>query len=97
MEDLEDLNDDNSTIIMFGENGEEIEFTVVDAMEHNGTNYLLVIETELAFEDESEAMILKEVSENGEDFFYATIEDDNEFDKIVNLFQSDNEEYEIEV
>lgn len=97
MDELDDLNDANEIITMFGDDGEEVEFTVINAMEHNGTNYLLVIETEFADDNETEALLLKEISENGEEFFYATVDDDIEFDKIAELFQIDNDDYEIEL
>jgi uncharacterized protein YrzB (UPF0473 family) len=95
--DIEDLDEANEIITMFGDDGEEIEFTVINAMEYDGTNYLLVIETEFSEDDDTEALLLKEVSENGKDFFYATVEEDEEFEKMVEIFSADNDNYELEL
>ena len=76
------------------ETGEEIEFVVVDRKEHNGAEYILVVESKDIDDDEAEAAILKVVNESEEDITYSVIEDDDEFEAAAGLFESDD--YDVE-
>ncbi len=85
------------TVIMTDEEtGEEIEFAIIDNAQHNGNRYLLVVESEYIDDEESEAIILKEVSLEGDDVTYALVEDDEEFDAVADVFSSMGEEYDVE-
>ena len=53
------------------DNGEEIPFFVVEETKIAGENYLLVTDSE---DDEADAYILREVSENTEESFYEMLE-----------------------
>ncbi|MEA4972054.1 hypothetical protein SDC9_70530 [bioreactor metagenome] len=93
----DDMDDDEemSVITMTDdETGEEIEFVVIDRKNCNGTEYILVIESKNIDDDEAEAAILKVVGESEEDITYSVINDDDEFDAVAALFNSD--EYEVE-
>ncbi len=71
-------------IIITAEDGEEIEFYVVDQTRVNGTNYLLVTEAE---EDEAEAYILKDTSaEEDEEAVYEFVDDDEELNALAKVF-----------
>ncbi len=101
MSDNFNINDDMDnetveTIIMTDENGEDVEFVIVDQVTMDGNNYILVVESEYIDDVDAEAEILKEVSQEGEDSVYEVIEDDEEFERVAELF-SDNDEYDIEV
>lgn len=89
-------NETVETIIMTDENGEDVEFVIVDQVTMDGNNYILVVESEYIDDVDAEAEILKEVSQEGEDSVYEVIEDDEEFERVAELF-SDNDEYDIEV
>ena len=78
------------------ETGEEIEFAIIDSVKDNGIKYILVIENEFIDDEQSEAMILKEMTDN-QDITYAVIEDEEEFDMVATLFQQVNDEYELEM
>ncbi len=96
-ENFDDFDDDAvDTIIMTDENGEDIEFVIVDQVTMDGTNYILVVESEFVDDVDSEAEILKEVSQEGEESIYEVIEDDEEFAKVAELF-AENDDYDIEV
>jgi len=107
MSDLKDLNGfDNEeneelyeTIIMTDDEGNEVEFIVVDSAEDSGNSYLLVIEAGQDEEDEDdvEAFIFKETQENDESYVYDIIEDEKEFERIAALFQSSGDDYDIEL
>ena len=65
------------------DNGEEIPFFVVEETKIAGENYLLVTNSE---DDEADAYILREVSENTEESFYEMLEDDDKINAISKVF-----------
>ena len=65
------------------DNGEEIPFFVVEETKIAGENYLLVTDSE---DDEADAYILREVSENTEENFYEMLEDDEKINAISKVF-----------
>ena len=72
------------TIIMQGENGEEIEFEVIETTRLGGVDYSLVCDTE----DKESAYILKDVSQVEEETsVYEFVEDDKEYDAIAAIFK----------
>lgn len=84
-------------VTMTDESGEEIEFSIIDNVACGGERYLLVVETELMDDDETDAIILKEVSINTDDVTYELVEDDAEFDRVADLFAQKGEEYSVEI
>ena len=72
------------TIIMLGENGEELEFEVIETTKLGAVDYYLVCDTE----DEESAYILKDVSKMEEEVsVYEFVEDDKEYDAIAAIFK----------
>ena len=65
------------------DNGEEIPFFVVEETKIAGENYLLVTDSE---DDEADAYILREVSENTEESFFEMLEDDDKINAISKVF-----------
>lgn len=65
------------------DNGEEIPFFVLEETKIAGENYLLVTDSE---DDEADAYILREVSENTEESFYEMLEDDEKINAISKVF-----------
>ncbi|MBR4015464.1 MAG: DUF1292 domain-containing protein [Anaerotignum sp.] len=84
-------------VTMTDENGDEIEFSIIDNVACGGERYLLVVETELMDDDETDAVILKEVSINADDVTYELVEDDAEFDRVADLFAQKGEDYEVQM
>ena len=84
-------------VTMTDENGDEIEFSIIDNVACGGERYLLVVETELMDDDETDAIILKEVSINTDDVTYELVEDDAEFDRVADLFAQKGEDYTVEM
>ena len=77
-----------------GEN-ETVGFFVVEETRINGVSYLLVTESE---EDEAEAYILKDLSEDGEeDARYIFVEDDDELEAVSKVFAELLEDVDIEL
>lgn len=72
------------------EEGNEHEFELMDIMEENGTVYYALVpyveDPEAMIEEDTELVVLKVgEDENGEEFL-ATIDNDDEYDRIGKLF-----------
>ncbi|MCI8702737.1 MAG: DUF1292 domain-containing protein [Anaerotignum sp.] len=84
-------------VTMTDNDGAEVEFSIIDNVACGGERYLLVVETELMDDDETEAIILKEISINMDDVTYELVEDDAEFHRVADLFAQKGEDYEVEL
>ena len=89
--------DEFEIVTMTDEDGTEVEFSIIDQLACGGERYLLVVETEGMDEEETDALILKELSINTDDVTYELVEDDAEFDRIADLFAQKGEEYEVRI
>ena len=93
----DELMEEFETVTLTDEDGCEIEFAIIDSLENEGNTYILAVETQMLDDDESEAELFKKVkTDDGEDA-YEIIEDDTEFDRIAELFQSSGSEYDVEI
>ena len=71
-------------IIITAEDGEKIELFVIEQTKLEGSNYLLVTESE---DEEAEAYILKDIStENDADAVYEFVDDENVLDALAKVF-----------
>ena len=99
-EDLDmDFEDDENTIIMTDDEGNDVEFTIISMLEHEGTNYILALESEYLDDEEASATVLKEVSSDdvdSEEMLFEPIMDDEEFFKVIELFKNQSDEFDIE-
>lgn len=65
---------------------ESVEFYVLEQTKLGGNQYLLVTDTQ---EGDGEALILKEVSEQGlKESVYETVEDDTELEAVAAVFEN---------
>ena len=70
------------------EDQESVDFYIIEETRVNGINYLLVTESEDEEDEEAEAYILKDTSEDGDkDGCYVFVEDDTEFDAVYKVFE----------
>lgn len=68
-----------------GAEGDKVEFYVLEQTRIGGTDYILVTDAE---EGDSEALILKDLSGDGEEeAVYAIVEDEKELAAIAQVFQ----------
>ena len=74
--------------IRFVPDGQDaVEFYVLEQTTIGGVNYILVTDAEE--DEEGEAYILKDMSENdAEERVYAMVEDDDEFDAVAGVFEN---------
>ncbi len=85
------------TIIMKDDEGAEVEFFVVNAVESEGKKYMLIVETESYDLDEPEAYIIKEVGESGDEMAFEFVDDENEYARVAVLMSDEDNEYEIKL
>ena len=97
MEFDDDENEELRIITMVDDEGDELEFFVINELVDNGVSYLLLIESEFADDEESDAIIFKMTSNDNDQPVYEEIEDDEEFERIAGLFAKDSDEYDLEV
>lgn len=95
MAENDELMDEFETVTL-EDNGEEIEFVILDSVEDNGNIYVLAVETDQIEDEEAEANLFKKIkTDDGE--VYELIDDDDEFNKIAGIFQlTSNEDYDVE-
>ncbi|MBR5733894.1 MAG: DUF1292 domain-containing protein [Lachnospiraceae bacterium] len=75
-------------ILFTGENGEKVEFFVIEEAKLNGTNYLLVTESEDEDDEEAMAYIMKQVAKNSDkDLTYEFVEDEKEIEAVAGLLE----------
>ena len=75
-------------------NGEAVSFFVLEQTRIGGVNYILGTEEE---EGDSEALILKDLSADGEvESVYAIVEDDEELSAVADVFSSMMEDVTLE-
>ncbi len=71
------------------EDGNEQEFELMDIMEENGTIYYALVpyleDPEAMIQEDTELVVLKVGEENGEEFL-STIDDDDEYERIGEMF-----------
>lgn len=73
-----------STIVLIDEEGNEVSFEVIDVIEFEGLHYAILLPEER--EDES-ALVFKIEEEDGEDVL-REIEDDEEWERVVEYWNS---------
>ncbi|MBE5912561.1 Protein of unknown function [Pseudobutyrivibrio sp. C4] len=73
-------------IILSGADGEDLPVYVIEETQLSGVKYLLVCDSQDENED-ADAFILKEVSEDNGEVIYDVVEDDVEFDAVAKLFE----------
>lgn len=84
-----DLNED-SFITLTDENGNELDFLLLDVMEYEGTDYMVLmpLTDEDGAEDEEELFFLRaDKTEDGE--VYSSIEDENLLNAIADAYEKE--------
>lgn len=77
---------ENDTIILTDEDGNETEFEFVDSFDFEGNTYYALVPSG---DESGEYVLLRlEQDENGEDIL-STIDDDDEFDRVADYFEDE--------
>lgn len=87
---------DEKRITMISDNGESVEFNVLEETKINGMNYLLVTDAEE--EDDGECYILKDLSgEEEEQAVYEFVENGDELDYLYRIFTELLDDTDVEI
>lgn len=80
---------DINTVVLTDDDGNEQEFEILDTYEEGDELYYalspLYVNSEDLVSDDGELVVLRSVEENGEELL-ATIDDDEEYERIGNIF-----------
>ena len=77
---------DDDKIIMLMDDGEEVEFTIIDSTVFGGSTYILV--TDAPDDEDGECFVLKDVSDPEDDIAtYESIYDDAEEEALFSIFR----------
>ena len=71
------------------EQGNPIKFEMINMIEFDGKDYALLMPYG---ENKSEELVLMEIIKDGEDYSFAMIEDDEEFERVSDYIESLEEE-----
>ena len=86
---------EESSLVFTDEEGNEIIFFIQEQTRVNGTDYLLVTDSN---EEEATAYILKDTSADGDETAaYVMVEDEVEFDAIADVFRRMMEEADVDL
>ncbi len=85
---------ENNIIEVVDDDGTVIKCELYDIIEFEGNQYALLVEAET--EEEEPEVVLMRYTEEGEESFFETIDDDAEFEKVSNYIESLEEETESE-
>mgnify|MGYP002560556373 CR=1 FL=1 len=97
-EDLDLFADQDETyevVTVTDDDGTEQDYYIIDGIVDNDTRYILLVKTEDFDLDEPEAFILKEVEINEDECTYEPVEDEEEYNRVILLFQDEDSEYEM--
>lgn len=90
-------NNNEEIVTLYDEDGTETDYVVVEAVEYSGKTYLALVEAACIEDEECEFIVLR-MDEDEEGGVLSTIEDEKEFDAVMEIFDSKlEEEYDLEV
>lgn len=91
------MSNEEKKITLVTDDGEAVDFYVLEETRINGMSYLLV--TDAADDDEEgECYILKDLSESDDaDALYEFVEDDNEIDYLFKIFSELLEDADVDI
>lgn len=75
------------TIKVYNDEGEEADFYVIEQTQINGTSYLLASEND-DNDDEIEAWIFKQEKTEKDDIIYSTIDNEDEIEAVMKVFEA---------
>ncbi len=91
------MNSEEKKITLTMDDGETVDFYVLEETRLSGMDYLLVTDT-ADDEEEGECYILKDVSKKEDsDALYEFVEDDNEIDYLFKIFAELLEDADVEI
>ena len=87
---------DYDIITLYDEENNETEYAVIDGVSYNDKMYLALVEAAHIDDEECEFLILRQDNDGDEDVL-SSIEDEDEFNKVMELFDEKLEDYSLTV
>lgn len=84
LNETEEFDDLDNIIVLNDEDGNEVEFEYLDAVELDDKEYIILLPVE---EQESGEVVIFRVEGEGENETYVGLEDEEEAEKVFNLFK----------
>lgn len=84
LNEVEEFDDLENIIVLNDEEGNEVEFEYLDAVTMDDKEYIILLPVE---EQESGEVVIFRVEGEGENETYVGLEDENEAEKVFNLFK----------
>ena len=88
------MTQEDEVLTLTDEEGNEHDFSVIDMIEMDGSEYAILVPIEGQEGDEDEAIILKIVTDDDGNEVLVDIEDDEEWEKVADTYASMMEEEE---
>lgn len=80
------MSEEDAKITLVNEDGEEMDYYVLEETRVNGINYLLIVD-ELDEEEDADAMILKDTSADSDpEAVYEIVDDEEELKSVMKIF-----------
>ena len=92
------MEEKDNVLTLTDEEGNEVDFVVVNAVEYNGKTYVMLVEADKVEDEEAEALMLR-VEDNGEEDILVTVDDEEEFYAVSAEFEKsyeEGDEYELQ-
>ena len=86
--------DEENIIEMTDDDGNVIRCELFDIIEFEGKQYALLVEAESENAEDEPEVVLMKYTEEGDDVFFETIDDDDEFERVQNYVESLEDEFE---
>lgn len=77
--------EENKIIETIDEEGNPVKFELYNIVEFDGKDYALLLPKD---EKTEEGLVLMEITKDGEEYSFATIEDDEEFERVSEYIES---------
>lgn len=91
------MNSEEKKITLITDDGEAVDFYVLEETRINGMNYLMVTDA-ADDDDEGECYILKDLSKStDQEALYEFVEDDNEIDYLYKIFSELLEDADVDI
>lgn len=82
---------DRDIMSLQDEDGNDLEVELIDTVEYNGETYYAFIPVDMNLDDSYELIIMK-LELDGEDEILATLDNEEEYDEMYQIFSERNEE-----
>lgn len=82
------VDEEKQLIETVDENGNVINFELYDIVEVEGQEYALLIPAEKEDDAEEEELVIMRLTQDGEDYIFESVDDDEEFNKVAEYVES---------